>query len=170
MNWHWIFWLNVPWVSSPPSSAFRLDETYGPGRSTLAALPSPAPDCSALSGSINGNERGWTDPEILAAFAVGAALLLAFVAWEPRAAAPMLPPDIFRTAGSPRANGFAADVFGMFGSIFLLSQFFQVVQGLNPFEAGLRVLPWTAMPIFVAPIAGVAWTIGARPIIVPGWP
>ncbi len=59
--------------------------------------------------------------------------------------------------------------FGMFGSIFLLSQFFQVVQGLNPLESGLRILPWTAMPIFVAPIAGVASArIGARPILVAG--
>ena len=59
--------------------------------------------------------------------------------------------------------------FGMFGSIFLLSQFFQVVQGLNPFEAGLRVLPWTAMPAVVAPIAGlVAGRIGSRPILVLG--
>ncbi len=57
----------------------------------------------------------------------------------------------------------------MFGSIFLLSQFFQVVQGLNPFEAGLRILPWTAMPAVVAPIAGVvSGRIGARPILVPG--
>jgi MFS family permease len=59
--------------------------------------------------------------------------------------------------------------FGMFGSIFLLSQFFQVVQGLNPFEAGLRVLPWTAMPIVVAPLAGLASArVGARPILAGG--
>jgi MFS family permease len=44
--------------------------------------------------------------------------------------------------------------FGMFGSIFLLTQFFQTAQGYSPLEAGLRVLPWTAMPMFVAPIAG----------------
>ena len=59
--------------------------------------------------------------------------------------------------------------FGMFGSIFLLSQFFQVVQGYNPFESGLRVLPWTAMPIVVAPLAGYfSGRIGARPILVVG--
>ena len=44
--------------------------------------------------------------------------------------------------------------FGMFGSIFLLAQFFQTVQGYSPLQSGLRILPWTAMPIFVAPIAG----------------
>jgi MFS family permease len=44
--------------------------------------------------------------------------------------------------------------FGMFGSIFLLAQFFQTVQGYSPFGSGLRILPWTAMPMIVAPIAG----------------
>jgi len=59
--------------------------------------------------------------------------------------------------------------FGMFGSIFLLAQFFQVVQGYSPFQAGLRTLPWTGMPIIVAPIAGVlADRIGGRPILATG--
>src|SRR5258705_11001812 len=44
--------------------------------------------------------------------------------------------------------------FGMFGSIFFLAQFFQTVQGYSPLQSGLRILPWTAMPIFVAPLAG----------------
>jgi len=120
--------------------------------------------------TINGNERGWTDPTILAAYAVGGVLLLAFLAWELRTAEPMLPPDMFRNRGFTAANTASLLMyFGMFGSIFLLSQFFQVVQGVNPFEAGLRVLPWTAMPIVVAPIAGVlSARIGARPIVAGG--
>ena len=44
--------------------------------------------------------------------------------------------------------------FGMFGSIFLLAQFFQSIQGYSPLGSGLRILPWTAMPMVVAPIAG----------------
>jgi MFS family permease len=44
--------------------------------------------------------------------------------------------------------------FGMFGSIFFLAQFFQTVQGYSPLQSGLRILPWTAMPIFIAPLAG----------------
>jgi MFS family permease len=59
--------------------------------------------------------------------------------------------------------------FGMFGSIFLLAQFFQVVQHYSPFQAGLRTLPWTIMPIFVAPLAGlVSSRTGTRPLIVTG--
>jgi MFS family permease len=59
--------------------------------------------------------------------------------------------------------------FGMFGSIFLLAQFLQVVQGYSPLDAGLRTLPWTAMPIFIAPIAGaLSDRIGGRPLMATG--
>jgi nitrate/nitrite transporter NarK len=59
--------------------------------------------------------------------------------------------------------------FGVFGSIFLLAQFFQVTQGLSPLEAGLRTLPWTAMPMFVAPVAGIlSDRIGSRPLMAAG--
>jgi MFS family permease len=59
--------------------------------------------------------------------------------------------------------------FGMFGSIFLLAQFLQTVQGYSPLAAGIRTLPWTAMPIFVAPIAGaLSDRIGGRPLMAIG--
>jgi nitrate/nitrite transporter NarK len=59
--------------------------------------------------------------------------------------------------------------FGAFGSIFLLAQFFQVAQGYSPLEAGIRTLPWTAMPIFVAPLAGIlSDRIGSRPLMATG--
>src|SRR5919108_537619 len=59
--------------------------------------------------------------------------------------------------------------FGAFGSIFLLAQFFQVAQGYSPLDAGIRTLPWTAMPIFIAPIAGVlSDRIGSRPLMAVG--
>ncbi|MCU0314042.1 MAG: MFS transporter, partial [Solirubrobacteraceae bacterium] len=59
--------------------------------------------------------------------------------------------------------------FGVFGAIFFLSQFFQTVQGMSALESGLRTLPWTAMPIVVAPIAGVlSDRIGARPLMALG--
>jgi len=173
VNWHWIFWLNVPiGIVAAAFAYFRLEETYGP-RARLD-IPGLALASSGLLGvvwaTINGNERGWTDPTILGAFIVGGVLLISFVLWELRTSQPMLPPDMFRNRGFTAANiASLLMYFGMFGSIFLLSQFFQVVQGVNPFEAGLRVLPWTAMPIVVAPIAGVlSGRIGARPIVATG--
>jgi MFS family permease len=59
--------------------------------------------------------------------------------------------------------------FGMFGSIFLLSQYMQNVLGNSPTEAGLRMLPWTGMPMLVAPIAGIlSDRIGGRPVVATG--
>src|SRR5258708_10062150 len=58
---------------------------------------------------------------------------------------------------------------GMFGSIFLLAQFLQVVQHYSPLQAGLRTLPWTGMPVLVAPVAGaLSDRIGGRPLLVAG--
>jgi hypothetical protein len=85
----------------------------------------------------------------------GALLLAGFVAWERRASAPMLPLQFFRERTFALTNVASFLMFfGMFGSIFLLAQFFQTVQHMSPLAAGLRILPWTAMPIFIAPIAG----------------
>ncbi|HEX7222081.1 MAG TPA: MFS transporter [Candidatus Limnocylindrales bacterium] len=71
--------------------------------------------------------------------------------------------------GSPQIVASLAMYFGMFGSVFLLSQFFQTAQGYSPLEAGLRVLPWTAMPMIVAPIAGaLSDRIGGRPFLAGG--
>jgi nitrate/nitrite transporter NarK len=67
----------------------------------------------------------------------------------------MLPLRFFEDRAFSAANGASlAMYFGMFGSIFLLSQFLQTVQGYSPLQSGLRVLPWTAMPMFIAPVAG----------------
>ena len=88
----------------------------------------------------------------------------AFVAWELRAPEPMLPMRFFRSRGFTATSGVTvAMFFGTFGSIFLLAQFFQTVQGYSPLEAGLRTLPWTGVTILVAPIAGIlSDRIGSR--------
>jgi MFS family permease len=82
----------------------------------------------------------------------------------------MLPLRFFRNRTFAAANAASLFMFfGMFGSIFLLAQFFQTVQGYSPLDAGLRILPWTAMPIFVAPLAGaLSDRIGGRPLMVTG--
>ncbi|MGZ6272993.1 MAG: DHA2 family efflux MFS transporter permease subunit [Candidatus Limnocylindrales bacterium] len=173
VSWHWIFWINVPiGILAIVLAYFRLSESKVPGRSIdligvgLASLGL----VGIVWGVTHGNGRGWTDGQILGAIAVGVAFLAAFIAWEARAAEPMLPLHLFRRRTSVIANGVSFLMsFGMFGSIFLLSQFFQLCQGLNPLESGLRILPWTATPIVVAPIAGRAsGRIGARPILAAG--
>ncbi len=173
LAWQWIFWLNVPiGLVAIPLALTRLTETHGPAsRLDLPGLGLVSGGLLAVVwGLVRGNELGWTNVEIVASLAVGAALLAAFVAWEARTAEPMLPLRLFRSRTFSAANVVSMLMtFGMFGSIFLLAQFFQVVQGYSPLEAGLRTLPWTIMPIFVAPIAGlVSARTGTRPLLVLG--
>ena len=173
LAWHWIFWLNVPiGLVVLPLAATRLTETYGPeGRLDIPGLGLISAGLFALVwGVINGNDMGWGSPQVVGAIVAGAALLVGFIAWEARQEHPMLPLRFFRSRAFGASNVVSLLMyFGMFGSVFLLAQFFQVVQGYSPFQAGLRTLPWTGMPIFVAPIAGLlAGRIGGRPILFTG--
>ena len=158
INWHWIFWLNVPvGLALIPLALFRLDETYGPkAKLDLGGLALVSAGLFGIVwGLVRGNAQGWSSPEIVGALGVGAILVALFVLWELRTEAPMLPMRFFKDRVFSLANlASLLMFFGMFGSIFLLSQFFQTVQGYSPLGSGLRILPWTLMPMFVAPIAG----------------
>src|SRR5439155_4695761 len=121
-------------------------------------------------GIVRGSELGWTSTTVLGSLISGVVLVAAFVAWELRAPEPMLPMRLFRSRTFAATNGVSlAMYFGVFGSIFLLAQFFQVTQGYSPLEAGLRTLPWTGMPMIVAPFAGMlSDRIGSRPLMAAG--
>jgi EmrB/QacA subfamily drug resistance transporter len=173
LDWHWIFWLNVPiGLILLPLAALRLTETHGPeGKLDIPGLGLISAGLFSLVwGVINGNDLGWDSPQVVGTIAAGVVLLIAFVVWEARIEHPMLPLSFFRSRAFSASNVVSLLMyFGMFGSVFLLAQFFQVVQGYSPFQAGLRTLPWTGMPIFVAPIAGLlAGRIGGRPILFTG--
>jgi EmrB/QacA subfamily drug resistance transporter len=158
ISWHWIFWLNVPFgVVLLPLALRRLDETKGPlGRVDLPGLAlASAGLFGVVWALVRGNSVGWGSAQIAGSLVAGALVLVAFVAWELRAEQPMLPMAFFRDRTFTLANLASLLMsFGMFGSIFLLAQFFQTVQGYSPLGSGLRILPWTAMPMVVAPIAG----------------
>ena len=170
LAWQWIFWVNVPiGLIAIPLAWFRLEESIGPSkRMDLPGLGLISAGLLAIVwGLVKGNELGWADPQIVSSLGVGVILVAAFVAWEARATEPMLPLRLFRSRAFSAANIVSILMtFGMFGSIFLLAQFFQVVQGYSPLEAGLRTLPWTFMPVVVAPLAGLASTrTGTRPLL-----
>jgi EmrB/QacA subfamily drug resistance transporter len=158
ISWHWIFWLNVPiGIVLAPLALSRLDETHGP--TSKLDLPGLGLVSAGLFGIVwglvRGNSVGWGSPEIIGALVAGGIVTALFVAWELRTVEPMLPMQFFRNRTFALANVSSLLMFfGMFGSIFLLSQFFQTVQGYSPLQSGLRILPWTAMPILVSPIAG----------------
>ena len=158
ISWQWIFWLNVPiGLALAPLARIRLVETRGAdGHLDLGGLLIASAGLFAIVwGLVRANQQGWTSPEVVGTLAGGAVLVVAFVIYELRSRAPMLPIRYFRNATFSGANAASLFMFfGMFGSVFLLAQFFQTVQGLSPLDAGLRILPWTAMPILVAPTAG----------------
>jgi EmrB/QacA subfamily drug resistance transporter len=158
ISWHWIFWLNVPiGIVLIPLALLRLQETHGPaGKLDLPGLGLASAGLTGIVwGLVRGHGQGWTSAEIVTALTAGGIVFALFVLWELRAAEPMLPMRFFRNRVFALANVASLLMFfGMFGSIFLLSQFFQTVQGYSPLGSGLRILPWTIMPMFVAPIAG----------------
>src|SRR3954470_19631397 len=173
ISWHWIFWLNVPiGLVLAPLAFMRLTESRGPaGKLDLRGLGLVSVGLFGIVwGLVRGNSEGWGSPEIVGSLLVGAALTALFVFWELRAPAPMLPMRFFRNRVFALTNLASLFMFfGMFGSIFLLTQFFQTVQGFSPLASGLRVLPWTIMPLFIAPPAGaLSDKIGGKPLMVVG--
>src|SRR4051812_3417231 len=173
ISWQWIFWLNVPFgLILIPLALTRLKETHGSNdRLDLLGLALSAAGLFAIVwGLVRGNDAGWASIEVVSSLTAGLSVLALFVFWELRTEAPMLPMRFFRNRTFAAANVASLFMFfGMFGSIFLLAQYFQTAQGASPLEAGLRILPWTAMPILIAPFAGLlSDRIGGRPIMAAG--
>jgi EmrB/QacA subfamily drug resistance transporter len=173
IDWQWIFWINVPiGALAIPLVLTRMRESFGsdtgldiPG---LALVTGGA--LGIVWGLVRGNQAGWDSPEVIGSILLGGLLLAAFVAWELRAREPMLPMRFFRSRAFAAGNAAIFFTFAsLFGAVFFFAQLLQIGLGYSPLEAGLRLMPWTATFITVAPIAGaLADRIGERPLMVGG--
>jgi EmrB/QacA subfamily drug resistance transporter len=173
LDWHWIFWLNVPMgVALIPLASRKLTESYGPRpQLDIVGLALAAAGALGLTwGLVRSNAAGWLSAEVISTLVVGAALIGVFVAWERRSRMPMLPLELFRNRGFATGNAVSFFMYaGLFGALFLMSQFLQTALGMSPLAAGLRLLPWSMPPMFVAPIAGaLADRYGNRPFMALG--
>jgi EmrB/QacA subfamily drug resistance transporter len=173
ISWNWIFWLNVPiGLVLAPLAWRRLAETTGADKGLdLRGLALASIGLLGIVwGLVRGNSVGWSSAQIVVSFVAGAALVALFVWWELRSESPMLPIGFFRNRTFALTNVASLLMsFGMFGSIFFLAQFFQTVQHMSPLQSGLRILPWTAMPMLIAPIAGaVSDRIGGQRLMAAG--
>ena len=171
-SWQWIFWINVPiGVVLLPLVALVRESRGGAGRlDLLGTVLATGGLFGIVFGLVRGNGHGWTSGQVLAGLVGGGLSLVAFALWQSRAAAPMVPLRMFASRGFTLANLISLVMaFGMFGSVFLLAQFLQTVQHYTPLQAGVRTLPWTAMPVLAAPIAGALTDrIGGRRIVALG--
>ncbi|MDG4764514.1 MFS transporter [Solwaraspora sp. WMMD406] len=173
LNWQWVFWVNVPIGLAAIGLAYwALGEGRGTGKGLdlLGMLLGGGAVTVAVWAIVEAEGRGWTSPEVLGAFGAAAVLLIGFVAWERRTPDPLLPLTFYRSRPFVLSNLVSLTMyFGVFGSIFLLVQYLQGPLGFSPLEAGVRTLPWTLMPMFLAPVAGVLTSrVGGGPLMAVG--
>lgn len=172
-SWESIFWINVPvGVIAIPLALAALPNSFGERvrADLLGVLLAGLGILGVVFGIVRGNDQGWTSFQVLGALVSGGVLLAAFVVREMRTAAPLLPLRLFRDRSFSLANLVGLTFsFGAFGSVFILIQFLQVVQGKTPLEAGVATMPWTLAPMVVAPLTGLfVPRFGTRALIVAG--
>ena len=173
LSWPWIFWVNVPiGLVTIAVSQRQISESFGlDARLDLPGLALVTGGALGIVWAlVRANSIGWGSPQTVIAVATGIAAIGAFIAWELRAPAPMLPMQLFRSR--PFSSGSAA-IFLLWGaalgSVFFMAQFLQVALHHDAFGTGLRLMPWGAAIFIAAPIAGSRINrAGERPFLVGG--
>ncbi|GHB06334.1 MFS transporter [Streptomyces termitum] len=177
--WGMIFLVNIPVAviglvavlklvpeskNPPPSSQLRSSrgDPQGERPDLMGALLSTIGMTAAVYAIITGPEHGWTSAQVLVPAAIGVLVLGAFALWELRVPHPMLDMHFFRNQKFVGAvAGAILVVFGMGGSLFLLTQHLQFVLGYEPLEAGLRMAP-LALTVVVLNLSGIGPRIVMR--------
>ena len=173
VSWQAIFWLNVPVaLVAAPLLYLAVDESKGVWQrlDLRGTLLLGGAVFLGIWGIVHGNDDGWTSPVVLGSLLVALALIPAYVVHARGRAHAVLPLRLFSSRGFSSANAIGLFfTLGMFGAVFLLAQYLQIVQGYSPLEAGVRTLPWTAAPMVVAPLAGAfASRTGLRSLLLAG--
>jgi EmrB/QacA subfamily drug resistance transporter len=173
VNWHWIFWINIPVGIVAVLLGLRLlAESYGaPQRLDFAGAGLVTGGVAAVVWALTrANDVGWLSAEVISTLLAGAALGAAFVWRERSAAEPLAPLRMFASRDFTFGN---VTTFLMTGAIFaagfLVTEEFQLARGYSPVSAGLRLLPFFGTPMLVSPLAGaLSDRIGRRPIMLTG--
>ena len=173
-SWSSVFWINVPiGAAALLLGVFVIPTSRDPKQTRLdpfGALLSIVGLATLLFGIIEGPEKGWTSDIVLTAFAIAAVTLIGFVRWEQRSAHPMLDLSVFR---NPRFSSASSTItltfFALFGSMFLMTQYWQLVHGYSPLEAGVRLVPHAITMMIVAPLsARFVERLGTKRVVTAG--
>src|SRR6478735_3569448 len=155
VSWQAIFWLNVPVaLVAIPLLLVAVPESRGAWQrlDPVGVVLLGGAVFLGIWGIVKGNSEGWSDPIVVVPLVLAALLLPAYALWARGRSYAVLPLRLFAARKFRVANIiFLMFTLGMFGTVFLLAQYLQVVQGYSPLEAGIRTLPWTAAPMVVAP-------------------
>jgi EmrB/QacA subfamily drug resistance transporter len=172
--WGSVFFVNVPVVIVVLVATVAIvpesREAGAPALDWRGLVLSVAAIGALVFTIIEAPKWGWLSPETLVGFGASAALLAGFVRWELRVEHPMLPVRIFRNRRFTAASGsITAAFFALFGFIFLITQYFQVIRGYSPLEAGIRTLP-VACSIAIAAVLAprVVHRIGTTKVVSTG--
>jgi EmrB/QacA subfamily drug resistance transporter len=155
-SWSSVFWVNLPiGLTALILGYFFVPESKDPRPQALdlpGSLLSIVGLGAFLFGIIEGQPEGWTSPMVLAAFAFGVAGIVGFVWWERRTSTPMLDMSFFRNPRFTAANtAVTLTFFAMFGSLILMTQYWQVVHGYTPLQSGVRLIPYAMVMMITAP-------------------
>ena len=156
--WGSIFLVNIPIaVVAIAAGAWLVPTSKDPAAPKLDPLGaglSMAGLSVLLYGIIEAPAKGWGSGLILISFALAAFLLVLFVVWELRTDEPMLDVQFFKNPRfSAASTGIALVFLALFGSLFLLTQYFQFVLGYTALKTGVRLLPYAVVLMIVAPLS-----------------
>lgn len=173
-DWSAVFWVNVPLACIALAlGAMFLPTSRNPNLSKLDPLGAALSIlglASLLFGIIEGPVDGWWSPKVTIAFAVALVSLATFVQWERRTASPMLDLSVFGNARFTAASSTITLVFfALFGSLFLMTQYWQLVHNFTPLQAGVRLIPHALTMMLVAPLSARAVErLGTKRVVMTG--
>ena len=173
-EWSSVFWVNLPLgLAALILGAFVIPTSRDPEHAAVdpvGAVLSIIGLGTLLFGIIEGPSHGWTNPAVLAAFCIGVVAMTSFILWELHTPSPMLDMRFFKNPRFTAANSaITMTFFALFGSMFLMTQYWQFVHGYGPLGAGLRMIPYACTMMIVAPMsARFVERLGTKRVVTTG--